>query len=425
MKDKVLLITDKGIALSLLGFVASLPVSITATQGFFLLGLLLWIVKSAISDQQSVFSILQSAIGNRQSAIKKMDGLKWGILLFFLAGILSTIFSMDPQQSLFELRNFVFLLIVYFVGNHVRGIGELKKLLHLLISFSTLTALIGIGQALLGIDRAVGPQAIPQTFSEILILVLSLTWSLVLYYAKGKEQMILFIEAVLLSTALVLTYTRGAWLGLFATLGTLFLLCLKKRLPGMSLLRQAGMPVLLIFLYLLVFFFPRPVAERTQSIGDVEDSSNAIRLFMWKKSPEILQDYPITGVGLIDLIPIYDLYIAPETSPNLKHFRLGHFHNNFIQVMVQMGLLGLTTFLFLWFNIIRREYKIFCQIHHSSFIIHHSILLGTLPAVAGFLVSGLFEYNFGDSEVVMLLFFTVGIALAVERINNHEQSNRL
>jgi O-antigen ligase len=192
--------------------------------------------------------------------------------------------------------------------------------------------------------------------------------------------------------------------------------------------RQTGMSVFLIVLYLAVFLIPSPIAERTQSIGNVQDSSNAIRLFMWKKSPEILRDHPLTGVGLIDLLPIYDQYIKPEVPPRLSHFRLGHFHNNFIQVMVQMGLLGLTAFLFLWYKIILKEFRIFNRIPHPASGIQdpassilHPILIGSLSALAAFLVSGLFEYNFGDSEVVMLLYFTIGIAIAAERINKNSE----
>ena len=207
MKGKVLKITEKGIALSLFGFVASSPVSITATQGFFLLGMLLWIIKSIFSIQNPVSRI-------QKSAFKQMDGLKWSILLFFLAGIVASLTSLNPRESFFDLRDFGFLFIIYFVANHIRGEKRLKELLHLLIAITTLTAIYGIGQAIMGMDRVKGPQAMTLTFAGILIIVLSLTWSWLLFHAKGRERWILLFEALILSAALLLTYTRGAWLGL-------------------------------------------------------------------------------------------------------------------------------------------------------------------------------------------------------------------
>ena len=41
-----------------------------------------------------------------------------------------------------------------------------------------------------------------------------------------------------------------------------------------------------------------------------------------------------------------------------------------------------------------------------------SLNLGTLGALVGFSVSSLTNYNFGDSEVLMLLLFIVGLSLA-------------
>jgi O-antigen ligase len=426
MKDKVIQITEKGAVLSLFGFVASIPVSITATQGFFILGMIFWGVKTAISFRRSAnsnSSFRQTGMSVLQ--IKKMDGVKWGVLLFILAGVVCSITSLNPGESFFELRDFGFLFIIFFVSNHIRDEKHLKKLLRLLIGITSLTALLGIVQGVMGMRRVVGPQAITQTFSEIIILVLALAWPITLNHAKGKERVLYLIGGIVLSAALIFTYTRGAWLGLLAALAVILVLSIKRQAvpPRRDVLlnRQARMPILLIILYLAVFLIPSPVAQRTQSIGDVQDSSNAIRLFMWKKSPEILRDFPLTGVGLIDLLPIYDQYIVPEVPPRLSHFRLGHFHNNFIQVMVQMGLLGLTAFLFLWYKIILKEFRIFRRIHHSPFTIHYSVLVGSLAAIAAFLVSGLFEYNFGDSEVVMLMYFMIGIAFAAERINKNSE----
>ncbi|MCH7761201.1 O-antigen ligase family protein, partial [candidate division TA06 bacterium] len=316
--------------------------------------------------------------------------------------------SLNPRESFFDLRDFGFLFIIYFVANHIRGEKRLKELLHLLIAITTLTAIYGIGQAIMGMDRVKGPQAMTLTFAGILIIVLSLTWSWLLFHAKGRERWILLFEALILSAALLLTYTRGAWLGLL--MGLVILGMFSK--PSFGLRRRLLVPAVFL-LYISAFSIPRPVAERAQSIGDPSNPDRNIRFLMWKESLRVLRDYPITGVGLVDLLPIYDRYVYPKAPPDLKHIHYGHFHNNFVQVAVQMGLLGLTTFLFMWFNIIRREVRVY-QRTKESFL--SSIFLGSLAALAAFLVSGLFEYNYGDSEVAMLLFFTIGISLACEKI---------
>ena len=41
-------------------------------------------------------------------------------------------------------------------------------------------------------------------------------------------------------------------------------------------------------------------------------------------------------------------------------------------------------------------------------------MAGSLAAVAGFLVAGLFEYNFGDSEVIGLLWVVMAFPFVVD-----------
>jgi FtsH-binding integral membrane protein len=43
----------------------------------------------------------------------------------------------------------------------------------------------------------------------------------------------------------------------------------------------------------------------------------------------------------------------------------------------------------------------------------YGILLGTLAALTGFLASSLVNYNYGDSEVAMLFWYSMGVATAI------------
>jgi len=51
----------------------------------------------------------------------------------------------------------------------------------------------------------------------------------------------------------------------------------------------------------------------------------------------------------------------------------------------------------------------------------YGILLGILGALTGFLISSLVNYNYGDSEVVMLFWCLMGIALVIGE--KHEELN--
>jgi hypothetical protein len=51
------------------------------------------------------------------------------------------------------------------------------------------------------------------------------------------------------------------------------------------------------------------------------------------------------------------------------------------------------------------------------------VLLGALGGTIGFLVSGFVQYNWGDSEVVMVFYLLMGLSLAIAR--NEDLSGEL
>jgi hypothetical protein len=50
------------------------------------------------------------------------------------------------------------------------------------------------------------------------------------------------------------------------------------------------------------------------------------------------------------------------------------------------------------------------------------ILVGALGGLAGFFTSGIVHYNWGDSEVVMVLYFIMGLTLAIHRESQLKQT---
>ncbi len=48
--------------------------------------------------------------------------------------------------------------------------------------------------------------------------------------------------------------------------------------------------------------------------------------------------------------------------------------------------------------------------------IDRGVVLGALGGLVGFFASGVVHYNWGDSEVVMVFYFMMGLSLAVRRL---------
>lgn len=152
--------------------------------------------------------------------------------------------------------------------------------------------------------------------------------------------------------------------------------------------------------------------SRLLGILDPYHPSNSNRIAFWKAGIKMWLDNPILGVGDIDLAKYYVKYKEPHN----KEIQ-GHLHNNFFHILATLGILGLLAILFLFFNIIRIDFKIIKALKDIPFA--HSFSIGTIASFSGFLVSGLTELNFFDHEIATLVWFTFGLNFAFYSLNNN------
>jgi O-antigen ligase len=87
----------------------------------------------------------------------------------------------------------------------------------------------------------------------------------------------------------------------------------------------------------------------------------------------------------------------------------GHLHNIFLHVTATTGFIGLAAFLFLLVSLFR---LVAGNLRRALAPTERAVVIGSLGALTGFVVNGLFEWNFGDAEVVMLVYLLVGWNLA-------------
>jgi O-antigen ligase len=98
-------------------------------------------------------------------------------------------------------------------------------------------------------------------------------------------------------------------------------------------------------------------------------------------------------------------------------------HSNLLQIALERGVPALILWLAFLLVYARTLWRSLRLIKSGSLSdrppgavwIDHGILLGALGGLAGFFTSGLVHYNWGDSEVVMVFYMIMGLALAVHR----------
>ena len=321
------------------------------------------------------------------------------VLLFLASIAIAVIFSSDRYGSIIHMKNITLIGVVYLIAFLLRGAKKLELYIGVLLASAGGSALYGIVGFLLGkgkgtLGRTPGSFSTAMTFGGVMMILCSVAFGLSLSIGISRRiRVIALISTVLTAVALFFSFTRSSWLGM-VTSGVLIVLLARKKLifPFAAVL------------VLLLIIMPRPYRERAYSIFDPHYRTNVQRIELWKGGWAIFKDHPVTGVGTTDLAKIYERYKPPEAK-----FVFGHMHNDFLQIAVTMGMIGLAAFLFLLFSFYRVMVGNLLALPPP---LERAVVVSSIGALSGFIVNGLFEWNFGDSEVVTLLYILVGFNVA-------------
>ena len=320
------------------------------------------------------------------------------ILYFPLAlyAIASTISALAANRAIhafgenalwFKIAIFPMALILF------REVPRSRELaLRMLLVFGAFSALYGLFQyfVLARRDlehRITGPTAHVMTLSGLLLAV-SLVY-LVLWINDIQNWWLLAGTAIV-TLALLLTFTRSAWVGWVVAAA---ILLMSKR-PRMLIFAA---PAVVFF----VTFMPLPLFGRLVSSFDTRQSSNLDRIRMIQAGVEMIKDYPLLGVGPANVKEVYPLYRKPDAP----RFRIPHLHNNLVQLWAERGVLAITAYL-IFLGLFLRECAGGWNGPASRFA-----EIG-VAVTFGLAAAGLFEFNFGDTEVFWVLLDVCALVVA-------------
>ncbi|MFA5806507.1 MAG: O-antigen ligase family protein [Melioribacteraceae bacterium] len=145
--------------------------------------------------------------------------------------------------------------------------------------------------------------------------------------------------------------------------------------------------------------------SRLLSSVDLYIPSNFSRLALWRAGWLIFKDHPLVGVGDIDLAELYKQY-----KRNFDKEIQGHLHNNYIHLLVTLGIFGFIAVIFLLLRIFIIHIKNYSILKDEPFAASYA--LGAAGSFVAFLVSGLTEWNFGDHEIITMVWFMLALSIA-------------
>ena len=369
---------ERAACLALLAFAAALQVSIAAADILLTLAVVLW---------------LGLIVRNRERI--DVPRMFWPLAAYAAATLVASMFSIDRHVSFVDSKQLVLLVIVPIVYRLFRG-ERARLAVDVIITIGALSATFGIVQYLiLNYDhlgrRPQGMLSLYMTYSGLLMLVTCAAVSRVMFGANHRAWAALVLPALVL--ALAFTFTRSAWVGACVGIGILFLMR-DFRLLGL-------LPIALgVFLILA----PSGLQERLYSTFSLTDRSNVDRVAMMKSGWRIIKDDPLTGVGPDMIIQVYPGYRDKNAVNQLNP----HLHNVPLQIAAERGLPALAVWI--WF--IATLVRDFLRRRHADF---PSLSNTGIAVIGAMLAAGLFEYNFGDSEFLMMFLVLVTLPYAAER----------
>jgi O-antigen ligase len=371
----------------LLGFVGALQISIAAADILLVATLLCWAAQ-LVRDK------------SRPSA----PPFFWALAAYSALTLISSVFSLDPMESLIDSKQLLLFLIVPAVFDIARG-ARAATVVDVIITVGAAIAAYGIVQyGMLHYDnlgrRPQGTLGHYMTYSGVLMLVTCVAVARLVFGARDRIWPALVMPALIV--ALSLTLGRSAWVGSSVAVGLLLIL--------KDLRLTALLPVVVAITFALA---PDAVTDRMTSVFDLRDPSSRDRVAMLQTGTAMIKDHPLTGVGPNMVIRVYSEYRDPNSVQKTNP----HLHNVPLQIAAERGLPALAV----WIAFVVVLTMGVLRLFRSS--LDRVLPAAALAAVAAMIAAGMFEYNFGDSEFLMLFLVIVTLPFAAAR-QDHAATRR-
>ena len=370
--------------------------------GYIAYALHLWTVFGiALSNLAGVVTLatgatLRSDLDLRARAVLAPTGL------YALCVLLAIAFSVDPVVSLGSLSGLASLLTLPLGLLLVRGAKQTRAVVDGLLVMATFSALWGLCQFFFGyggIDNRIrGPFSHWMTFAGVL-LIADLLLLAQLVSGRGVRKAWRWLALLAINFGLIGCLTRGAWIAGAVAAAVVLLV----RAPRW----------LAVFVPLLVsalLLAPTPVRDRIASITDMGNFSNYDRLCMAEAGWLMARERPVLGHGPGMVRERYPIYRHP-TAPRQW---VPHLHNNLVQIAAEEGLVAAAAFSWLMIAATWIAYRRYRRQRRSG-VGDSDLYLGAFGALIAFNVAGLFEFNWGDTEVQRLALFMIALPFCADR----------
>lgn len=331
--------------------------------------------------------------------------------IFVISMFISALFSGDIVYGLkrwadmWIWRFMPFVVVVFLLNNY----NDVKKVMLTGFAGITVTSVYAVYQGLSGISRANGFYGHPMTLGGWLCIFLPLL--LIEFFERkllGKYYWLAGLAFCICSAGLVFNGTRGAWLAVAIVSAVLLIYYMFKSK------RNLAVSIIFIALISTILVNNPKFMHRLDTIDDFDKyQSNTERILIWQSAWNMFKDHPILGVGLGQYTENYQQkYISPQA----KEAKLGHAHNNFMQMLAENGIVGFAGFVIMFGYIIFKNLIAWVKTRNV-----YALMI--VSATVCLLLQGFTEYNVGNSAVIKMYWFVLGLLVVLSEFYRKETNN--
>ncbi len=387
-----------------------------------------------------IISLVQSVRRTRALAsfFPRLSSLSLPLAGLFLLATLSLLVP-EPLHFKEALREYrlviieplaLFVLAVVFISR--QGSQGVLRLLDCLVLSGLMVALVGLYQFVFhiapagvtaisapnqagqvvqveGVTRVVSVYTHPDNLGLFLGRIIPMTGAVVLFMEGGHRRWRRWCYALALIpllAALVVSFSRGAWIAAAVAFLAMLLAARAKRgllaYGGLALLGLAAVPFIKI--------------ERLTSLFNIESGSSGTRLFLWQSAVAMIRDHPISGLGLDQFLYYYNPeYVNPLAWT--ERFT-SHPHNLALDFWLRLGILGPLLITWLLFSFYRTALSRPLRLPVAGIAsgdLRRALALGLLGSMVACLVHGLVDNSYFVIDLAILFCLSFAMLEVLRR----------
>ena len=338
------------------------------------------------------------------------------ILILIILSILATVFSMHKYTSIWStILLFNYIIIYYLIIHTVRTRSQFRQLLYIIIGVGVFLSIFGFFK-LIGVNpfpwweytdirqsnlRLASTYGNADHLAGYMEMAIPLILGLLLTGYRNVKIIFIICLAFFMFLAIVLSFSRGGWLGLGTGLGfmTIALLTDSRRDIKLTLATLIGGTLILLFIALS----STPVVERLRTLelkGEIPNLKS--RVSRWRGTVEMIRDYPLLGTGPGTFAIVFTQYQPPGYAN-----RSFYAHNDYLHFISEIGLSLTVVIVWMIIALYRRGFK---KLKNPSRLVR-GITIGGMAGITAILVHSIGDFNLNIPTNAIL--FTILGALVV------------